>query len=366
MLTSEQLTAVRSAEIGMAGGRLLSDATFRGKIGLSDEQWKELSKQLYQDPSVEERAARSLKENRDKTIAVISPKQWEQVERLFSGTGTGGANPTAYARQEYQEYPGPEWQAIDNPDFVKQLALSTEQQAKLHAIEAELQQAHFRELSELLEVNNDSLQPTKKRKAKGAEFNRKLPTMRKQEHDAIARLLTAGQLATLRRLLARQQFLSSIRAGNRGGAGNQVTGILDQIHATKEQRDRLRRLTDEEDRMVWQTHREVGDAAMKILTSQQQEKVIDELDREVFSGSKEAPAVATEARRTEAASSAADVAARELVDEKRLADLTFMTLQYDAVALKELGLSDQQKQKLRTIFDEYEKVVLDRKTSSNN
>ena len=90
VLTSEQLTAVRSAEIGMAGGRLLSDATFRGKIGLSDEQWKELSKQLYQDPSVEERAARSLKENRDKTIAVISPKQWEQVERLFSGTGTGG------------------------------------------------------------------------------------------------------------------------------------------------------------------------------------------------------------------------------------------------------------------------------------
>ena len=73
--------------------------------------------------------------------------------------------------------------------------------------------------------------------------------------------------------------------------------------------------------MVWQTHREVGDAAMKILTSQQQEKGDRRIGSGSVSGSKEAPAVATEARRTEAASSAADVAARELVDEKRLRTL---------------------------------------------
>ena len=151
----EQLKAVRSADIGMAGGKLLSDATFRKKIGLSDQQGKELSRQLYEDQSVEERAARSLKENHEKAMAVISPKQWEQVERLFSGTGTGEANPTVSARQEY---PGREWQALDNPDFVKQLALSAEQQAQLREIEAKLP-TQSRELSKPLAGMNDSLLP---------------------------------------------------------------------------------------------------------------------------------------------------------------------------------------------------------------
>ena len=117
--------------------------------------------------------------------------------------------------------------------------------------------------------------------------------MRKQDRDEIARVLTAEQSATFRRLAARQEFLGLLQMGYRGGAGKQQPRILDQIHATKEQKDQLRQLNDERDRIMRQMRREVGDAAMKILTPQQQEKVIDELDRQVFSGSKEAPTAGT-------------------------------------------------------------------------
>ena len=172
VLTLEQLKALRSEAIGMAGaGQLLFDATFREKIGLSDQQWKELSKQLY-DRSVEERAARSgrfLKENDEKTMAVISPQQWQQIERLFSSTWAGEANPTAY--------PGREWQALSEPNFLKQLALSAEQQAKLREIEAK-SQTQSRELSKLVDGINDSLLP---RERAGCETGRVHP---QTNHDA--------------------------------------------------------------------------------------------------------------------------------------------------------------------------------------
>ena len=129
-----------------------------------------------------------------------------------------------------------------------------------------------------------------------------------------------------------------LQTGYRGGAGNQQPKILDQIHATKEQRDQLRRLTDEEDRVVWQMRRELGDAAMKVLTPPQQEKAIDELDRQVFSageeGSGPAPDAATKPRA--AATRAAPLtAAAAAVPVKRAAGAPGSDNQGEEQALRE-------------------------------
>jgi hypothetical protein len=269
VLTAEQLKALRTLVIGSRGvGRLLFEPRFCEKVGLSEEQKKELSSRLLEDDAAkakQQRLNEALKENQEKSLALITPKQWDEIEKIVG--------------EDSPDYPGPELRELDNPNIKEKLALSPEQKRKAIAIFLD-SDAQIRKLSKLVdEVNGPN--PAKDRAAKSAEVERHLMEMRKHDRDQIEAMLTKQQLAVFRRLFIRYEFLNSLRVSRLlQGEGNEKAGILDRIHATAEQKKELRRLEDEADRLVRQFNRESGETAMRILSPQQQSRLFDELDRQ--------------------------------------------------------------------------------------
>ena len=64
------------------------DPQFSEKIGLSEKQKRELSRRLLEDEETVEkkhlRLGQSLRDNEKQSLAVITPKQWEQLEQILA------------------------------------------------------------------------------------------------------------------------------------------------------------------------------------------------------------------------------------------------------------------------------------------
>ena len=105
-----------------------------------------------------------MKETEKKMLAVITPRQWEQLEQIAGNSNAGNGFDSD------RGYPGPEWQVLNDPDpsVRKHLALSLEQQTKLNDISAKTQ-AQSHELSKLVSEINSPL-PAKEEKAKNANL----------------------------------------------------------------------------------------------------------------------------------------------------------------------------------------------------
>ena len=279
LLTPDQLTALKSYAVGMHSGRLLTDSRLAEKIGLSDQQKKELSKQLGVDEILKEKNKKfeqSLKEYEEKLLAVITPQQWDEIERLAGDSEAGIAGPFS------DSYPGIELQQLQYPDVQKELILSAEQQTKLQDIFAK-SQAQAMELSKLGEKQQLALtkQQQKEQAANDAEFMQKIKDMLKQDRDRIEALLTPQQFIALKKKIIRKDFLHNLITAWHFGYSDvekDQPGILNRINASREQKEELRRLHEENDSMIQQRFRDMGEIVLKILSPQQQEKLLEALD----------------------------------------------------------------------------------------
>ena len=105
--------------------------------------------------------------------------------------------------------------------------------------------------------------------------------MRKLDREQIEALLTTQQLTMLRKLSVPHKFFDVLLSSaffESFPAGKEPPGILDRINASKEQKDELRRLHEEQERMMRQSYRESGETALKVLSPEQQEKLVEALD----------------------------------------------------------------------------------------
>ncbi len=124
LLTAQQLKELRAIAIGRRGvARLLYDPQLDEAIGLSERQKEELSARVLHDDdakAAERRLNEALKKNRGKTLAVIAPKQWDQIEAIV-------------AKNDFQ-YPSPELSELSDPAVARELGLTAQQEAKVSAI----------------------------------------------------------------------------------------------------------------------------------------------------------------------------------------------------------------------------------------
>ncbi len=270
LLTSQQLHTLRTLAVGsQCVGRFPYDRQLAEAIGLSKAQKKELRSRLLESEAFQERQRRldgALRENQNKTLAVITPTQWTEIPKLIGKDG--------------HEHPGQEMRQLANPLVSEQLALTAEQKQKMPGIFA-TSAAEQGKLSKLGEEANRA-HSTKDMTAKWAELDRKLQELQKHDRAQIEALLTKPQLAVFDKLFLQQEFLnllhtSRILAGF--NQSNNESSLFDDIHATAEQKKELRRLEDEADGLVRQWYLEIGATVLQILSPQQEDKLIDALDR---------------------------------------------------------------------------------------
>ena len=269
LLTAQQLKELKAIAIGRRGvARLLYDPQLDEEISFSERQREELSARVLRDDAAktaERRLNEALKKNREKTLAVIAPKQWDQIGAIV-------------AENDFQ-CPSPELSELSDPAVGRQLGLTAQQEAKVSAIFA-ASMARTEELARLVNKINGPF-PAKERAATDADLQRKVREMRKYDRMQIDAILTRQQAVLFKKLVVQQEFLQLLLSPEffLGNEGDGKSGILNRIHATPEQKEELRRLVEEADKLALRYTRERGVAAMMILSSEQQDKLIDALDR---------------------------------------------------------------------------------------
>jgi len=272
LLAAEQLAGLHSTVVGFqAVGRLLYDPQFGQQIGVTEEQKKELTRRLEEDKQ-RQKVEQALQQNEQKMLTLITPQQWDAIERIV---GKSDLQQTLVPGM-IVSFPPPELMALSSPEVRKKLELSAGQETKLQTIFAKSPAAS----SEFSKAPEQGLLPAQQQRTKQTQFQRKLEEMARQVREQTAGLLTAQQLAALRKISLRNAVLHSLSFGPLAGADQGQPGILQRIHATEEQKQQLRRLREEGDRMTWQMDRETGEKALKVLSPQQQEKLFEELDRQ--------------------------------------------------------------------------------------
>jgi hypothetical protein len=269
ILTPEQWAEVKIVCIGVpAIGRVVSDPEMRKAVGVTDEQVKQLQRAAEKFLENRKQTERALKE----MLVVVLPQQWEQAgpiagvsddleaNLLLSGAYVGGLI-------------GPEWK--------EKMALSDQQRAKLKEVQATLE-THFREISKLAESMQAS-KSNEESQAKQAELTRKYEATYKERREQALAVLTPQQLAILKQIAARQWFLGEMgQFEDRAGSDNKPEGIFKQLKLSEEQMKELRRRYEEMERLQSQFMRGIGQAALQILSPEQQEKLLDEWDKGMY------------------------------------------------------------------------------------
>jgi hypothetical protein len=251
----------------------MSDRQFREEVGITEQQKEELSRRLIKGR--ESSVAR--KEYEKKLLAVLTPWQWEQIDQLFDSSDAGRflltEGPSASG------YPGPEWHELEDPQIRKELALSAAQQTKLDDFSAK-SQAQSLVLLKVWETG-DRPQAAQDSMAQAGLLRKALQEMKKQDRERIEGLLTAQQLAALKRLTIRRVLLDNwFMSGyfeNRNH-DEKPTGIFQQLKISKDQMQEFRRLGEERSRLLMQSCRQMGETALKTLSPQQQDKFLDALE----------------------------------------------------------------------------------------
>ncbi len=275
LLAKEQLSALRSASIGANGlDRLLLDRQLREKIGVTDQQKKELEQLLTE---WQQRQSKELPKLIDaveqKTLAVVTPEQWSKLERDIAAKG--GIVPEAM-------YPSTELDELVRPDVCKRLGLTAEQRAKARKLFDEAQ-VRLRQPGQggLITMSASSSADHGKVAEKQRTMELTIAEWTKKSHEAIGRILTKQQSAELARLVVRRAFLNALDMTLIGGTPRAAdrAGLLRQIKITPEQWKDLCRLHDEKAGIMWHSFREIGNGVLKILSPVQQEEFFEQWSR---------------------------------------------------------------------------------------
>ena len=255
LLTAEQLRSLRMLALGS-----------RGTLALTEEQRKDLEKRTLENETWRQ-LKRSSNKIEEEILAVFTPKQRDEIVRISGGIAAN------------MSYPCSELEALTDPAVIKQMALNAEQDANLKAILA-ASQSRGKEISKHGESINSPI-PVSDREAEIMALQRMIQQANKEDRQQITALLTQQQLAQLHKILAERDFYSLLLMSGvfeNSGVGQQH-GILDRVGATKEQTLELRRLHNEQETLVRHVHRVMGKILEKMLSPQQQDKVLDELDQ---------------------------------------------------------------------------------------
>jgi hypothetical protein len=282
LLTAEQLKSLRSLSFGHTGFPLLvGDQRVQKDVGLSEGQLKELHGLLdtYRRQTIE--ACKAQRAMEEKTLAVVTPQQWERLERIiYSGKARG---------TEGVAYPSTELAELQREDVGKQLNLTDAQRAKIRDISNQSQATLFT-LSDWSTAGGANEKKTKEHANKLAEANRNIPDLIKADHDRIKAVLTAKQLESLQKTVVRREFLYTLDMISFSGTPDESRkkyGLLGLIDLSKEQWDELNRQHDQREHTQWQLYRDIGQSALKILSPEQQDKLLDAFERRVLGDSEE-------------------------------------------------------------------------------
>ena len=157
----------------------------------------------------------------------------------------------------------------------KQLGLSPEQIWKLEAIEAKSATAaqqvfdSFEPKEALRKLSPDE------QKARQAEYRQKLETLGKDIHRQIDETLTATQRESLISMVKEARAAMALHKAVR----DSNDAIFDDLHATAEQRGRIRDICSEAAVRHLIPDRAIGEKALSILTPEQCKKLEERLDR---------------------------------------------------------------------------------------
>jgi Spy/CpxP family protein refolding chaperone len=286
LLTPEQLATLKSTAVGNHFGRLLSDQRTAKNIGVSEEQLKQLT-QLREGVAEKEefeRLSKIIKQNEQKMLTVLTPQQWEKIKQNLDKSEADNAGLVFISTNQVPV----ELIEVYDPDVRKELAINAEQQTKLDAILVQ-SESQTQELIKLADNSNKNL-PAKEQAANPDELQQKLQNLNAQNRKQIEEALTPRQLAELKKFALQRKFIHSLYMLRWGLGSNTQPGILDRIGASEKQKAELRRLTEENNRLSRKNLRETGEKAMKILSPQQQEYLLDDLDQLIDSDAAEPPA----------------------------------------------------------------------------
>ena len=245
------------------------DQELRGAVGLTEKQQNDLRNQL----ASKEDAAASLKsrqlqqETEKKLLAVIEPRQWKQLGQIFAGAAD-------------DRYPIVEFDVLSRPAVAQQLHLSDEQQTKLQAI-SDRSQSKAGDLLSLVDTVNNVL-TAKEQQAKSVEFDRKMAALGKEDRRQIAAMLDEKQSAALKRLVLEHRFLVPWHRPDSSRAATISKSRPDFSIGSMPLRSNDKSCaacTKNFERAIWQQYRATGESVMKILSPQQQEKLIEATDR---------------------------------------------------------------------------------------
>ncbi len=301
VLTAEQRAACKQACRGEMALMLVANNSPKMRqvfgIELSEqqlEQWKRLAVEIGD----EQRKKRANAQER--ALAVLTPQQREGLLARFTHAKVDApfvivpsviSNPgaTAYFRPEnpwlnFQFRSGNDatvavYSPLTDPNVGKELALTAQQEAKLRAIANE-SHAVAQKLFDRYEPKPTEGEAPEVRVSRQAdyrrtrdEYRRGLEHFGKQVIAQIEAALQPQQVAALK-AIARTERASSALLDENGAA-------LDAIHATTEQRAKLRQINDayESPAPSMPTTNWAGEKALAILTPQQQKKLDETIER---------------------------------------------------------------------------------------
>ncbi|MGD0516837.1 MAG: hypothetical protein ABSA26_04815, partial [Thermoguttaceae bacterium] len=281
VLTTEQIAALRKIVVQDQAAGLVRFPTADEKIGLSDQQKKDLAK-LTEEMNKKKRQLQ--RDNFEKMLAVLSPQQREKLHQV-AGFDLGpmiiSDSAGHFGFMVYIE--------LIKEDVRQELGLSAEQFAKLQKIDGKYDQMaakEFSEIKERMQKENEEMQnKTEEQQKKGnmtlsagsvgrgenkPDEERKINKLGEQMRGEIDSLLTPEQLATLKKISLDENLSMSLTAPR----------ILKQIEATQDQRKELSRLEGERHDITSPIGfppyiREIGEKALQVLTPQQREKFMN-------------------------------------------------------------------------------------------
>jgi hypothetical protein len=279
-LSPEQLAAMRKEGLGLQAGVIIAYPRLQERIGLTDEQKKQLSALLNstEQKAINDRFVSLVEENSKKMLAVITPQQWDELQRI-AGDSSEGYYAFAVSGMSAWSFPGTEIEELQYPETFQKLNISAQQQAKLKDIiaQSERQSAELGQLAE----QSQSPTPTARQRAQEAEMSQKIDEFQKLNHQQIVETLTPQQMSELRKICVQGAFLGSLAdsgiLGRRLDAKDQE-GILSRIKASREQIAQLQSLEDEINSLQRRNFSTLGEQVLAILTAKQQENIFDVLD----------------------------------------------------------------------------------------
>jgi hypothetical protein len=279
-LSPEQLAAMRKEVLGVQAGVIIAYTRLQERIGLTDEQKKQLSALLNsaEQKAIADRFERLVEDNSKKMLAVITPLQWDELQRI-AGESSEGYYAFAVSGMSAWSFPGTEIEELRYPETIRKLKISAQQQAKIKDIiaQSERQSAELGQLA----TQSQSPAPTARQRAQQAEMSQKEQEFRKHNHQQIVEMLTPQQMLELRKICVQGAFLCSIAMPGIQGQvidGKDPEGILNRLKASQEQIAQLQSLEDEIRSLQRRNFSTLGEQVLAILTTKQQGDVFDVLD----------------------------------------------------------------------------------------